>query len=53
MAMSFASKLDQLISEYKAKGTPLGEMMADMEGAIDGLQDEVNAADEDADEDRS
>jgi hypothetical protein len=37
---SFSEALDRLISEWKAKGADLGEMVADLRGAADGLAGE-------------
>lgn len=44
---SFAEELDALISRAKGMGCHLDEMVADMKGATDGLEAEINDDSED------
>jgi hypothetical protein len=43
--MSFATDLDELITKHKAT-TELGDIIAEMEGAIEGLQAELDDSDD-------
>lgn len=38
---NFATELDALITKYKNLGDDIGEMAAEMQGALDGLNDEL------------
>jgi len=40
MGKDFSTELDDLISAHKARGYDLGEMIADLQGALDGLSEE-------------
>lgn len=48
MIEDFQNELDALITKYKALDYDLGEMIADMSAAIDGLNDEIQQRDDEA-----
>lgn len=43
----FAIQLSDLITDAKAEGADLGEMIAEMEGVVDGLKHELADEEED------